>query len=51
MSSYQPARRGKVNMKKTGGKDRRIKLRAQNFEDNMHRKADGLEIPTTRKVS
>ena len=33
------------------GKDRRFMARTRNFDDNMHRKIDGEEIPTTLRVS
>ena len=33
------------------GKDRRFMARTKNFDDNMHRKMDGEEIPTTLRVS
>ena len=33
------------------GKDRRFMKRTKNFDDNMHRKMDGEEIPTTLRVS
>ena len=49
--NYQPQRRG-MPVKKAGkGNDRRLKVRGRSFEDNMHKKAEGIEIPKTKKVS
>ena len=36
---------------KKPGKDRRMSLRTKQFDDNMHRKMDGEEVPKTLKVS
>ena len=33
------------------GRDRRFMARTRNFDDNMHRKMEGEEIPTTLRVS
>ena len=33
------------------GTDRRMKVKSQNFDKNLHRKLDGEEIPKTYRVS
>ena len=33
------------------GADRRMKVKTQNFDKNLHRKLDGEEIPKTYRVS
>ena len=36
---------------KKPGKDRRLQLRSRQFDENLHRKMDGQEVPKTLKVS
>ena len=50
-SKNQSSPKKRTNKIKTGGKDRRLKVRGKNFEDNMHKRAEGIEIPKTKKVS
>ena len=39
-----------TSMKKKPGQDRRIGLRTKAFDENLHKKLDGQEIPKTLKV-
>ena len=48
MNDYQAKRRTPPRKQ---GQDRRMKLKSRNFDDNVHRRADGLEIKKSFKVS
>ena len=43
---YKPKRGGNKR-----GADRRFSLKSKQYEENMHRKMEGEEIPKTRRVS
>ena len=36
---------------KKPGKDRRLQVRNRQFDENLHRKMDGLEVPKTLRKS
>ena len=36
---------------KKPGKDRRLQIRSRQFDENLHRKMDGLEVPKTLRKS